>query len=87
MTQYLEDFKVSVSDRLTALETEIGPVVTPPPFSDILNPFPADSTEYVPQKQFWIITLLTLYSAVSHGFPLAASFCNNVNTVEEKEKS
>ena len=42
---------------------------------------------YVPQKQFWIIALLTLYSMISHHFPLAASFSNTVNTMEENGNS
>ena len=37
VSQYFEAFKVSVSDRLTALETGIGPVVTPPLFLDIFK--------------------------------------------------
>ena len=37
----------------------------------------------VPQKQFWIIALLSLYSVVFHDYSLAASFFNTVNTMEE----
>ena len=37
VSQYLKAFKVSVSDRLTALEAGIGPEVTPPLFSNIFN--------------------------------------------------
>ena len=37
VSQYLEAFRVSMSDRLTALEVGIGPVVSPPLFSDILK--------------------------------------------------
>ena len=37
---------------------------------------------YVLSKQFWIIALLSLYSVVSHVFPLAASFSNYVDTME-----
>ena len=35
----------------------------------------------------WIITSLSLYSAVSRAFPLAASFSNTVNTMEGNGKS
>ena len=45
------------------------------------------NTEYVPQKQFWIIAILSLYSMVSLDFPLAASFFNTVNTMEENVNS
>ena len=44
-------------------------------------------TAYVPQKQFWIIALPSLYSMISHAFPLAASFSNSVNTMEENGNS
>ena len=40
------------------------------------------SAAYVPQRPFWIIALLRLYSAVSMFSPLAASFSNTVNTME-----
>ena len=32
--------------------------------------------------RFWIIAVQSLYSVVSHVFPLAASFSNTVNTME-----
>ena len=32
------------------------------------------STTYVPQEQFWTITLLNLYSVASHVYPLTAPF-------------
>ena len=35
-----------------------------------------DGTAYVPQKQFWVIALLSLYSMVFNVFPLAALFSN-----------
>ena len=49
-------------------------------------PWPG-SMVYVLQKQFWIIALLSLYSVVSHLFPLAPSFFNIVNTMETNENS
>ena len=39
-------------------------------------------TAYVPQKQFWIIALLSLCSLVSYDFSLAALFSSTVNTME-----
>ena len=37
VSQYLDAFRVSVSDRLITLEAGVCPVVTPPQFSDVLK--------------------------------------------------